>query len=110
MTERDRTVYDLARAGLPAEIISDLLKLAPAAQRVAIAECNGIPDSAQAYWDRAERRVAAAVDRIAQKLPDGWKVFRTGDPRGNVLRVSGPGLNGNTWGGDSAGYGIGGGR
>jgi hypothetical protein len=112
MTERDRTVYDLARAGLPAEIISDLLKLAPAAQRVAIAGCNGIPGNAEAYWKAAERRVASAEARIGEKLPSGWRIHRSGDPRGYVLRVNGSTLRGNTWGGTNDGddYGIGGGR
>jgi hypothetical protein len=90
---------------------SDLHRLAPAAQAIAEAECNGIRPEHAPYWMSKGLRLGKAIGKLNERLaPLGLCVRTHGDPRGYTLRLhalegAAP-LAGNTWGGDEDGYGI----
>lgn len=52
--------------------------------------------------------VAPKIQKAAQAIADhyGLEARVSGDPRGFCLYLTGAGMPGNTWGGDSYGYGV----
>lgn len=54
--------------------------------------------------DTLDDKLEAKAQKIAEKY--GLTARTAGDPRGYVLYLTGPGLRGNTWGGDEHGFGI----
>lgn len=95
------TAHLTARLGVPLwRDAIEIHKLARHLTRYAEKDCNvGLNDSDKRTVDRLEKRIAELLQAC------GLKANFSGDPRGYVVKVQG--LPGNTWGGDSEGFGVG---
>lgn len=73
---------------------------ARALSKLAEAECNtGLTKRQQAREEVLQKRIAVLLKTY------GLRATFSGDPRGYVVKIVG--LPGNTWGGDSEGFGVG---
>jgi hypothetical protein len=99
------TAYLAFRAGLRplpnvTQDASEIHAHARQLHKLAEADCNtGLTKRQQAREDLLQRRTVALLE------PYGLKAKFGGDPRGYVVKILG--LPGNTWGGDSEGFGVG---
>ena len=97
----------------------ELLRLADAHIRNAVAQCNGpgdyvnripYPAVGEIYTKheaRCERREARIESRIATIAAEtGFRVECGGDPRGYTVKIFFPDDSFNTWGGRENGYGV----
>jgi hypothetical protein len=107
MVEFGRLVAFLAardvKAGVACGAVNDamtLVKMTRGIVRHAENECNREVTPREIA---ADAKRCAAVEALAASY--GLTV-RYGDPRGYVVHLVGPGVRGNTWGGDESGYGV----
>lgn len=101
--------------GVPPAAILDygraILRSARKLDRLAVALCNG--DIDQDAYDAAKARAVARVQRVLDEMAAWTSPSRRvtiaeagGDPRGYCLKLHLPSGKGNTWGGDSEGWGV----
>jgi hypothetical protein len=87
MTDRERTIYDLARLGMSAYYIELVLRDLPAIQRAHEAECMAWPQEMIDAWSkRGDRAFARVVDALSQLRPVPV-LRRQRDPRGCVIEI-----------------------
>jgi hypothetical protein len=95
---------------------NQFLRLAATHQRLAVDACNGPPDAVapreypvivDLWWKRNQRQMEANETRIFALCAE-WGIGASlgGDPRGYTVKLHLPDGRGNTWGGDTDGWGV----